>query len=97
MKFKTNLSCNGCVASLRPKLQEEKTALQQQLQELLRKSISADFENTIKQLQQADVEKDEKLKEARKKELEYLNKERELKTKEEELELSIQKRLIEEK
>ena len=24
MKFKTNLSCNGCVASLRPKMQEEK-------------------------------------------------------------------------
>nr|MBW0160961.1 DUF2130 domain-containing protein [Sediminibacterium sp.] len=48
-------------------------------------------------LQEADKEKEEKLKEARKKELEFLQKEQALKTKEEELELSLQRQLIEER
>ena len=82
---------------LSTKLQQEKNTLQQQLQESLRKSISADFESQLKNLQQADAEKEEKLKEARKKELEFYSKERELKNKEEELELSIQKKLLEER
>ncbi|MCX6210018.1 MAG: DUF2130 domain-containing protein, partial [Bacteroidetes bacterium] len=79
------------------KLQQEKNALQTQLQEQLRKTISADFENQLKQLQQADAEKEEKLKEARKKELDFLTKERDLKNKEAELELNIQKRLSDER
>lgn len=79
------------------KLQSEKNTIQTQLQEQLRKTISADFETQLKQLQQADIEKEEKLKEARKKELEFLTKERELKNKEAELEISLQKRLSEER
>jgi hypothetical protein len=78
-------------------LQQEKTQLQQQLQESLRKTISQDFENKIKQLQDADAEKEEKLKASRKKELEFLTKERELKNKEEELELLVQKKVSEER
>ena len=79
------------------KLIQEKKLLQQQLQETLRKSISADYENKLQNLQQADAEKEEKLKEARKKELEYLNKERELKSKQDELEIFVQKQLSEER
>ena len=75
------------------RLQQEKTVLQ----ESLKKTIAVDFENTIKQLKDAEAEKDEKLREARKKEAEYLTKERELKNREEELEISVQKKLLEER
>lgn len=79
------------------KLLQEKKVLQQQLRESLRKSISADFENKLQNLQQADAEKEEKLKETRKRELEYLKKERELKTKQDELEVFVQKQLSEDR
>lgn len=84
-------------AEFNTRSQQEKALLQKQLQETLQKTISADFENRIKQLQESDLEKEEKLKEARKKEMEYLSKERELKNKEEELELTLQKKLLEER
>ncbi len=75
------------------RVQQEKTALQ----ESLKKTIATDFENTIKQLKDAEAEKDQKLKEARQKEAEYLTKERDLKNREEELEISVQKKLNEER
>lgn len=79
------------------KIAAEKKKLEEELKESLRKNISADFENQLKMLQEADKEKEEKLKEARKKELEFLQKEQALKTKEEELELALQRQLIEER
>jgi hypothetical protein len=75
------------------RVQQEKTALQ----ESLKKTIATDFENTIKQLKDAEAEKDQKLKEARQKEAEYLTKERDLKNREEELEISVQKKLNDER
>jgi len=79
------------------KIAAEKKKLEEELKESLRKNIAADFENQLKMLQEADQEKEEKLKEARKKELEFLQKEQALKTKEEELEISLQRQLIEER
>lgn len=79
------------------KLYAEKKKLEEELKDSLRKNIQADFENQLKMLQEADQQKEEKLKEARKKELEFLQKEQALKTKEEELELSLQRQLIEER
>jgi len=79
------------------KIVAEKKKLEEELKESLRKNIAADFENQLKMLQEADQEKEEKLKEARKKELEFLQKEQALKTKEEELELSLQRQLMEER
>lgn len=79
------------------KLVAEKKKLEEELRESLRKNIVADFENQLKMLQESDKEKEEKLKEARKKELEFLQKEQELKTKEAELELSLQRQLIDER
>lgn len=79
------------------KIAAEKKKLEEELKESLRKNISADFENQLKMLQEADKEKEEKLKEARRKELEFLQKEQALKTKEEELELALQRQLIEER
>ena len=79
------------------KIQQEKIKLETEIQEQLRKSISADFENRLKLLQQNNAEAEEKLKEARKKELDFLQKEQQLKNKEAELEITLQKKLQEER
>jgi hypothetical protein len=73
----------------------EKKKLQEELQDTIRKDVASDFENQLKMLQQTASDSEEKLKEARKKELEFLQKEQQLKTKEEELELSVQRQLME--
>jgi len=79
------------------KLQEEKTALQRNLEENLRKSISSDYENQLRLLQQSNKDNEEKLKLSRQKELEFLQKEQELKNREAELEISVQRKLQEER
>lgn len=79
------------------KIEDEKKRLQNELQESIRKTVAADFENQLKLLQQSDADKEEKLKEARKKELDYLQKEQALNTREQELELSVQRKLLEER
>lgn len=68
-----------------------------QLEESLRKKLASDFENQLKVLQQSAEENEEKLKESRRKELEYLQKEKALKVKEEEMELQIQRQLMAER
>ncbi len=79
------------------KLAQELKLQQEQQEALLRKKLSADFENQVKLLEQSVVENEEKLKEARRKELEYLSKEKALKEKEEEMELQLQRQLISER
>src|SRR6478672_12022286 len=79
------------------RIEEEKTRLQQTMEATLRKTIAADFENQLKILQESCIDTEEKLKQSRRKELEYLQKEQELKNKEEELELQVQKRLMDER
>lgn len=79
------------------KLQKEKLKLETELQEQLRRSISGDYENQIKLLEQSNKDNDEKLKMARKKELEFLQKEQSLKNKEAELDIQLQKKLQEER
>lgn len=72
---------------------KERQKMEADLQEKLRKSISADFENQVKVLQDTALESEEKLKTARQKELEFLKKMQELKHKEEEMEIALQKKL----
>jgi hypothetical protein len=79
------------------RLNDEKKQLQQNIEQSLRKTIASDFENQLLMLQSAKQESDEKLKTARQKELEFLQKEQALKQKEEELELSIQRRMQEQR
>lgn len=79
------------------RLQKEKQKIEADTQEKLRKSISGDFENQIKLLQEANNDNAEKLKSARQKELDFLKKVQDLKTKEEELEIVLQKKLSEER
>lgn len=63
----------------------------------IRKSIAGDFETKLKMLAETNAANEEKLKEARQKELEFLKKEQALKDKEAELEISLQKKLNEER
>ena len=79
------------------RMQKEKLKIENEVQEKLRKSISNDFENQLKILQQANFDNEEKLKSARQKELEFLKKVQELKNKEEEMEIALQKKLSEER
>lgn len=79
------------------KLEQEKKLFKAGMEESMRKSITADFENQLQLLKSANSDNEEKLKEARKKELEFLQKEQQLKNKEAELEITLQKKLQEER
>ena len=78
-------------------LQAEKIKLQHQLEEQIRKSIAGDYENKLKFLEQRDLDNEEKLRQSRQRELEFLRKEAEMKTREQELEILLQKKLSEER
>ncbi len=78
-------------------LETDRKKLQAELQDSIRKNITSDFENQLKMLQQNAADTEEKLKESRKKELEFLQKEQALKIKEEELQITIQRQLLEER
>lgn len=75
------------------KLDEERKRIQQTLEENIRKTISSDFENKLRLLEQNNKDNEEKLKQARQKELEFLQKEQTIKNREAELEITVQKKL----
>lgn len=78
-------------------LMEEKKKTQQQTEETIRKSIASDFENKLRMLEENNKDTQEKLKLAREKEIEFLKKEQALLSKEQELDLQLQKMLLEER
>jgi hypothetical protein len=82
---------------LRGKMIEWQKKKEKDLEETLRKNISTDFETQLRHLEQNNKENEEKLKQARQQQVDFLKKEQELKTKEEELELSVQKKLQQER
>lgn len=84
-------------AAFAKKLQDETNRIQQSVEVNLRKTISADFETKMQILQQTNKDQENKLVQARQKELEFLQKEQALKNKEAELELSVQRKLQEER
>lgn len=79
------------------KMQQEKLKIEAELQEQLRKSIAADFENKLRLLENNNKDNEEKLKEARRKELEFLQKEQDLKNREAEMEITLQKKIQQER
>ncbi|MEO6584350.1 MAG: DUF2130 domain-containing protein [Ferruginibacter sp.] len=79
------------------KLQKALLQKETELQENLRKSIAADYANEVHLLKQNNADAEEKLKEARKKELEFMQQKKALENKEVELELTLQKKLQDEK
>lgn len=78
-------------------LLEEKKRTQKETEESLRKNIVADFENKLRLLEENNKDNQEKLKLAREKEIEFLKKEQALLSKEQELDLQLQKMLLEER
>lgn len=91
---------NSLLLQLQAKDEENRKQIEaekKKLEEVIRKSVVTDFENQLKILQQTAAENEEKLKEARKQQLEFLQKEQALKTREEELQLTVQKQLLEER
>jgi hypothetical protein len=78
-------------------LAEERKKIQLETEQAIRKNISSDFENKLRLLEQNNKDNEEKLKEARQQQVDFLKKEQELKNKEAELELSVQKKLQEER
>ena len=79
------------------KLQQEKQKMEIELQQQLRKTIAGDYENQLRILQQNMLDNEEKLKAARQKEYEFLKKEQQLKAREQELDILLQKKLLEER
>ncbi|WP_235985756.1 DUF2130 domain-containing protein [Mucilaginibacter segetis] len=79
------------------RLEGEKKQLQLTLEENLRKTISSDYENQLIMLQTSARDNEEKLKLARQKELEFMQREQQLKQKEEEMELALQRKLHEQR
>ena len=79
------------------RMEKEKLKMETELQEKLRKSISNDYENQLKLLQESNKDNEEKLRSARQKELDFLKKEKDLKTKEQELEIELEKKLAAER
>jgi hypothetical protein len=79
------------------KLDEERRRIQAATEQTLRRSISSDFENKLRLLEDANKDNEEKLRTSRQKELEFLKKEQDLKNKEAELELSVQRLVQEER
>lgn len=77
------------------RLEKEKQKMQESLQEQIRKSVAGDFENRMKIMQQCLDDNEEKLKEARRKELQVLQLEKQLADQKEEMELRMQKELLE--
>lgn len=82
---------------LESEMQQQKLKLQSELKEQLRRSIGADYENELLLLKQKERENEQRLKEARDKELLFLKKEQLLKNKEQEMEIELQKKLMEER
>jgi hypothetical protein len=79
------------------KLQQEKQKIEADVQLQVRKSIGEEYENQMRLLKQNNQDTEEKLRSARQKELEYLQKEQALKNKEQELEIVLQKKLLQER
>ncbi len=78
-------------------LLDEKKKTQQETEERIQKSVTSDFENKLRLLEQNNKDNEEKLKLSREKELEFLKKEQLLLSKEQELDLRLQKMLLEER
>lgn len=82
---------------LNSRLQTEKIKLQESMTENIRKDVAADFENKLRMLQEAREDSEEKLRTARLKELDFLRKTQELANREQEMEIDLQKRLLQER
>lgn len=84
-------------AEFQSQLEKEKAQVRDQVENQLRLQLQNDYELQLQSLTAANIQNEEKLKAAREQQLKYLQKEQELKTKEEELEITLQQRLLAER
>jgi hypothetical protein len=84
-------------AEFQSQLEKEKAQVRDQVENQLRLQLQNDYELQLQSLTAANIQSEEKLKAAREQQLKYLQKEQELKTKEEELEITLQQRLLAER
>jgi hypothetical protein len=78
-------------------IEAEKKKMHAELENNLKKNIASEYEAQLQQFQKNAADAEIKLNAARAKEVEFLQKEQSLKTKEAELELTLQRKLIEER
>lgn len=79
---------------LQKRLQAEKQKIEQQVTTQLQQQIRGDFENQLFLLQKSNAANEERLKEARQKELFFLQQEQILKAREQEIEIEVQQKLL---
>lgn len=79
------------------RLEAEKRQLQTELQQSIQKKVAEDFENKLRLLEENAADSAEKLKMARQKELEFLQKEQALLNKEAEMQVQMQRQLMQER
>lgn len=79
------------------KMDEEKKAMEAQMERELAAKVGADYENRVRLLEETNKTTQAKLTEAREKEMDFLKKEQELMTKMQEVELAVQRKLLEER
>ena len=84
-------------AEFQSQLEKEKAQVRDQVENQLRLQLQNDYELQLQSLTAANIQNEEKLKAAREQQLKYLQKEQELKAKEEELEITLQQRLLAER
>ncbi len=82
---------------LKRRVEIEKKEIEGTLSKQIKEQIQGDFEVQLRTLEDAKKEQDAKLAEARLKELDFLKKMQELKTKEQELELEMQRKMMDER
>lgn len=76
---------------------QKQNELSNQVEQQVRKQVASDYELQLKMMQQADAEKEAKLRQAQTRELEFLKKEQDILNKEKELDLKLQHMLLEER
>ncbi|MBM3432818.1 MAG: DUF2130 domain-containing protein [Bacteroidetes bacterium] len=82
-------------AEFETQLEKEKVSIREQIETNLRDQLKVDYEVQLQSMAATNQQNEEKLKAARDQQLEYLRKEQALKAKEEELEITLQKKLLE--
>jgi hypothetical protein len=84
-------------AEFQSQLEKEKAQVRDQVENQLRLQLQHDYELQLQSLTAANIQNEEKLKAAREQQLKYLQKEQELKAKEQELEITLQQKLLAER
>lgn len=84
-------------AEFQSQLEKEKSLVREQMESQLHQQLKNDYELQLQSLTETNKANEEKLRAAREQQLEFLRKQQELKDKEQELEITLQKKLLEER